>query len=84
MVRRGTRLRGPAADVEIAMKTIGENTDTTVKTENLHAAPRPQDVMAIAQREQSTAFKQFFKSWRCARRPHSQETLATSIVFGAR
>ena len=64
------------------MKTIGENTDTTVKTENLHAAPRPQDVMAIAQREQSTAFKAFFKSWRRAKWSHGQETPLTHVAFG--
>lgn len=66
------------------MKTISEKARHTGHPNISQAAPRMQKAMSIAQREQSVAIKQFFKSRRRAKRPEAQEAAAINIALGAR
>ncbi len=74
----------PGADTEIAMKTIAEKSKHTSKANNLPAPPRLQEVMSIAQREQTNAFMQLLNSWRQAKRQSDRETPTTQIAFDKR
>ena len=66
------------------MKTSSEKTKRPAENVKSQAAPRLPDVMSIAQREQSTAFKEFFRSRRPTEKSHEQKSLNTGVVFGAR
>lgn len=57
------------------MNTITEKTKHTRTPEKPQAAPRLQEVLSIAQREQANVITRFLKSWRRVTRPHGQASL---------
>jgi hypothetical protein len=84
MVMHRTERRSSVANMEIAMKTISEKTKRADEDAKLQAAPRLPDVMSIAQREQSAAFQEFFRSRPRTERSRKKQTPNTGFVFGAR